>query len=113
MNNRIRGVHQAVVLVATQAETGRSQVSAENAYSSLKKLVEARKLQVQLQRLPEAQFGIARVASPHQQVQRGTVALQQVGGDVRPDVSGRAGQEYRHVAPLVPVLTASPFAGAS
>ena len=31
--------------------------------------------------------------------------LQQVGGDVRADVSGRSGQEYRHVAPLVPVLT--------
>ena len=30
---------------------------------------------------------------------------------MRADVSGRAGQEYRHVAPLVPVLTVSPVGG--
>jgi hypothetical protein len=36
------------------------------------------------------------------------VILQKVRGNVRADVSGRTGQEYRHVAPLVPVLTVSP-----
>jgi hypothetical protein len=39
--------------------------------------------------------------------------FQQIGGDVRADISGRAGQEYRHVAPSVPVFTASPLSGAS
>jgi hypothetical protein len=41
------------------------------------------------------------------------VALKEIGGDMRADVSGRSGQEYRHVAPLVPVFTASPVAGVS
>jgi len=53
------------------------------------------------------------IAGPHQQVQGGAVPLQKVGGYVRADVSGRSSQEYRHVAPLVPVFTASPLAGAS
>jgi hypothetical protein len=41
------------------------------------------------------------------------VSFEKIGGNVRADVPGRPGQEYRHVAPLVPVFTASPFAGAS
>ena len=54
-----------------------------------------------------------RVACAHQQVQRRAVAVKQIGGDMCADVSGRSGQEYRHVAPLVPVFTVSPLAGAS
>jgi hypothetical protein len=37
------------------------------------------------------------------------VFLEKIGGDVRADVSGRSGQENRHVAPLVPVLMVGPF----
>ena len=66
--------------------------------------VEAREIHVQLQRLPQAACGLLRIARADQQIQRGAVSLQQVGGDVRADVSGGTGQEYRHVAPLVPVV---------
>ena len=68
---------------------------------------------MQLQRAPQAPLRFLRITRPHQHVQRGAVAFQQIGGDMRADVSGRSGQEYRHVAPLVPVFTASPLAGAS
>jgi hypothetical protein len=37
------------------------------------------------------------------------VVLQQISGDMSAYVSGRTGQEYRHVAPFVPVLTVSPL----
>jgi hypothetical protein len=40
-----------------------------------------------------------RIARPHQQIERGTMAFEKIGGDVCADVSGRSGQEYRHVAP--------------
>jgi hypothetical protein len=39
--------------------------------------------------------------------------FQKIRGNVRAYVSGRPGQEYRHLAPSVPVFTASPLAGAS
>jgi hypothetical protein len=35
--------------------------------------------------------------------------LEQIGGHMRADVSGPTGQEYRHVAPFVPVFMHSPF----
>ena len=62
---------------------------------------------------PQAQLRLLRVARPHEDVQRGAVAFEKIGGDMCADVSGRSGQEYRHVAPLVPVFTVSPLAGAS
>jgi len=106
-------VHQSVVLIAIQAEARRREIAAKHSHLGLQKLEEARKIQVQLQGLPEAQLSFLGSASPYQQIQRGTVAFEKIGGDVRADVSGRTGQEYRHVAPSVPVFTASPFAGAS
>ncbi len=113
MNHRIRGVHQPVVFIAIQAEARRSQVSAKNPHLGLQVLEEPRKIQVQLQRTPQAQLRLLRIARPHQHVQGGAVPFQQIGSNVRADVSGRPGQEYRHVAPSVPVFTASPLAGAS
>ena len=68
---------------------------------------------MQLQRLPQAHFGFVRIARAHQHIQRGAVVLQQISGDMSADVSGRAGQEYRHVAPFVPVLTVSPLLSVS
>jgi hypothetical protein len=35
--------------------------------------------------------------------------VEQISGDMRADVPGPTGQENRHVAPFVPVFTASPF----
>ena len=61
---------------------------------------------MELQRLPQPQAGIFLIARAHQQVQGCTVLIQQVGGEVCADVSRATGQEYRHVAPLVPVFIA-------
>jgi hypothetical protein len=41
------------------------------------------------------------------------VLFQQIGGDMPADVSGGPGQEYRHVAPFVPVLMVSPFSASA
>src|SRR5438477_11853889 len=76
-------------------------------------LVEVREIQVQLQRAPQPQLCFLRITRAHQQVQGGAMSVQQISGNVRADVYGRAGQKYRHVAPLVPVFTVSLFAGAS
>src|SRR5207248_114690 len=106
-------MHEAIVLVAAQAKSRRSQVSTKDTDLGLQILKEARKIQVQLQGAPKTQLRFLWIASSHKYVQRGCVSIQQISGNVRADVSGRTGQEYRHVAPSVPVLTASPLAGAS
>ena len=111
VDDRIRGVNQAVIVVVGEAEVRRGQVAAKNPHTRLEVFVEAREIQMQLQGLPQAAGSLLRVAGAHQQVQRSAVLLQQVGGHVRADVSGGTSQEYRHVAPLVPVLTTSPFSG--
>ena len=113
MNDRIRGVHEPIVLIAVQTETGDRDVSAEHTDLGLQMLVETRKIHVELECAPQPELRFLLVAGADEQVQRGAVSVKKVGGDVCADVSGRSGQEYRHVAPLVPVFTASPLTGAS
>ena len=113
MNHRIGGVHQAIVFVASQPETRSCQITAEDANLGLQVLVETGEFQVQLQAAPEPELSFLRVARAHQYVERCPVIREKIGGDMGADVSGRSGQEYRHVAPLVPVLTAWPLLGAS
>src|SRR3979411_2114441 len=113
MNYGVRGVNEPVVVVGTKSEPRRCQISAKNSYPCLHIFIEGWKVEVKLKRLPQAEFGLAQVTRPHQKVQGSAVILQQIGGDMRSDVAGRPGQEYRHVAPLVPVFTVSPFVGAS
>ena len=108
VNHRVGGVHQAIVVILRQPELRRGQIAAKNSHPRLQVFIEAREVQVQLQRLPQTHLGFVSIARPDQQVQRSAVPFQQIGGDMRADVSGRTGQEYRHVAPFVPVLTVSP-----
>jgi len=68
---------------------------------------------MQLQAAPQPTLRFLWIARPHQQIQRGAVPFKQIGGDMRADVSGGPGQEYRHVAPFVPVLIVSPLLSAS
>src|SRR5713101_10170332 len=112
MNHGVGGVNQPVIIVGTESEPRGCQVSAKNSYSCLHIFIKERKVEVKLQRLPQTQLGLAQVTRPHQKVQGSAVILQQIGGHMGSDVAGRPGQEYRHVAPLVPVFAVSPFAGA-
>src|ERR1022692_1047826 len=59
--------------------------------------------------MPETEFRLLRGAAAHQQIQLRVMLLQQIGGHMRANVTGPTGQEYRHVAPFVPVLIASPI----
>ena len=111
MDDRIGGVDQAVIIVRGKAELRRCQVAAKDPHARLEIFVEARKLQMELQRLPQPGCGFLGITGAHQYVERSAVLLQQVGRDMRANVSGRTGQEYRQVAPFVPVLTTSPFSG--
>src|SRR5271170_6582957 len=100
-------MQQAIVVVPRQSKLRAGEVSAKNSHSRLQVLVKPGKIQVQLQCLPEANFGLMSIARADQQIQRRSMLFQKIGGDVCADVSGRPGQEYRHVAPLVPVRTVS------
>ena len=88
MNDRIRGVHQAIIFVAAQTKPWVSQVSAEDAHLGLQVLEETRKIQVQLQSAPQAQLRFLRIARAHQHVQSSAMCIQQIGGNMRADISG-------------------------
>src|ERR1019366_9259883 len=111
MNDGIGAVDQPVVVVFRQTKLRTRQISAENTDARLEVFVKAREIHVQLKSAPQARRCLLRITRPYQQVQRGIMILQEIGGYMRADVSGRTGQEYRHVAPLVPVLTVSPWGG--
>ncbi len=102
-------MHEPVVIVRRQPELRGGEIAAKDPYLRLPVFVEPGKRQVQLQGLPKPQFRVARIAAAHQQIQGRVMLVEQVGGDMRADVSGPTGQEYCHVAPFVPVFTASPF----
>src|SRR5215468_4366419 len=70
-------------------------------------LIKAHKIHVQLDPTPQALRRLLRVLTAHEYIQRGAMRVQQVGRNVRADIARRSGQEYRHVAPLVPVFTVS------
>ena len=109
VDNRIRGVHEPVIIASFQSELGRRKIAAKYPDLRLQILVELGKRQVQLQRLPKPHFGVSRVAAAHQQIHGGVMPLQQIRGDMRADVPGSTGQENCHVAPSVPVVITSPF----
>src|ERR1035441_1506877 len=64
---------------------------------------------VQMEGIPKPQLRIARITTAHQHIHSRIVLAEQVGSDMRADVAGRSGQEYRHVAPFVPVFMPFPF----
>src|SRR6185312_1297232 len=107
VNDRISGVDQSIVIVARESETFVGQVTAKNPNPRLQVLVERFEIEMQLKCVPEAVFSLMRITRANQQVQGRTVLVYQISGDVSADVAGGSGQEYRHVAPLVPVLTVS------
>ena len=112
MNHRIRRMHQPVVFIAVQTEAGRSQVSAKNSDLGLQVFVEAREIAdataTRATSRPCASCGSRARTSRFSDA---PCRFEQIGGDVRADVSGRPGQEYRHVAPFVPVFTAISVGG--
>ena len=105
VNDRIRRVNEAVVVVPAQPELRRSDIAAEDANPGLEMLVEARKIHVQLQPVPEPNARLPpRLCARTSTFKRSAMCIQQIGGHVRANVACRTGQEYRHVAPLVPVF---------
>ena len=104
---------EPVIVVRGETEAFASQITAEDPDPGLEMLIETREVKMQLQRLPEPEFGLVRIAGANQHIQRCAMLFEQIGGDVAADVAGRAGQEYRHVAPLVPVLTATPLSASA
>ena len=79
---------QAVVIVCTESEARSGQVAAKNSNSRLKEFIKMGEIHVQLKGLPQAQFSLMRIARADQQVQRPTMPLQKIAGDVCANVSG-------------------------
>ena len=75
MNDRIGGMHQAIVFIAPQAETRSSQITTEDSHLCLEVFEEGWERKMQLQRAPQAQLGFLGIARAHQHVERGAVAL--------------------------------------
>ena len=88
MNHRLGRADQARVVGGVQPETRLGKISAKNGNARFECVLELRKIQMQLQRVPEALVGLLLRLRAHQQVQAVRVALQQKGGDVRADVAG-------------------------
>src|ERR1700722_17827106 len=106
-------MNQAIVVIPRQPELSIGEIAAKDPDARLQILVEAREVQMELQGVPQTQFPLVGIARPHQHIQGSPMVLQQVGSDMAADVSGGPGQEYRHVAPFVPVLTVSPLLSTS
>ncbi len=113
MDDGIRRVNQPVVCIAIESELRRREVADKNSDARLQVFVKARKVHVQLHGLPQANFRVMRVFTAHQQVESCALLVEKIGRHMGADVSGGTGQEYRHVAPLVPVGTVSAPLGAS
>ena len=109
MDHRIGAMHKPVVIARFEPELWRREIAAKNPDFRLQIFIESRKRQVQLQGVPKPQLRVTWIAAAHQQIQGRVMLVEQIRGDMRADVPGPTGQEYCHVAPFVPVFTASPF----
>ena len=107
MNHRVSRVDEPVVSIAVQTKLRSRQIANKNSNARLQMLVEAREVHVQLHGLPQSHFGITRIFAAYQQIQARSVLVEEIGRRMSAYVSGRTGQEYRHVAPFVPVETVS------
>src|SRR6185369_15527448 len=94
MNDGVGRMDQTIVIFLVKTELLVCKITAIYANAGLQVFVKSLEIEMQLQRVPEALFRLVRIFSAHQHVNRGAEILQQVGGNMRADVSGRAGQEY-------------------
>ena len=76
VNHRIGGVDQSIVIVPAKTESCPGQIPTKDPDARLQIFVETREVQMQLQRLPQPNFGLVRVARAHQQIQRRPVFFQ-------------------------------------
>ena len=94
----VGGSGQRTILVRVQPEMRRCEIAAKNSYARVENFAELRKIEMQLQRLPQSPLGLSRVRSPHEQVQRFAVLPGKPRGEIGSDIAGRTGQEDGHIA---------------
>ena len=102
MNHRLGRADQVRVVGRVQPKTRIGEISAKNGNARFERIAELRKVQMQLQRVPEALVRLLLRLRAHQQIQAVRVTLQQEGGDVRADVAGGTGQKDGHGLVLGP-----------
>jgi len=83
MNHGVRRVNEPVIIVGTESEPRRCQVSGKNSYSCLHIFIKERKVEVKLQRLPQTQLGLAQVTR-RTRSSGSAVILQQIGATCAP-----------------------------
>ena len=84
MNHRVGGAHQTAVVLFAEPKSRLRQVAPENCNARLEESVEPFEIQMKLEGVPEADFGLARVLRAHQEVQRIGAPRQQIRRDMRP-----------------------------
>ncbi len=96
MNDRIRGLNEAIVAVIRQAEFFACQIAAKKRDSRFDGVAEPRKIEMNLNRAPKPLAGFAVIARTDEQIGLLRRVFQQIRENVRANVAGRAGQEYGH-----------------
>src|SRR2546427_8049710 len=98
MQHRVRGRDQQVVLLVIEPEARRGQIAAENAYACREMFVKNGKVEVQLQRAPQAALRLLDVFRANQHIERFAMLFEKPRRQIGSDVSGCAGEKYSHVA---------------
>jgi len=88
--------HELRVIVIREAEMRVGEVAAKNADARAQHFIEARKIQMQLERAPETFLRFLFIARADEQIQRVGMARKQIRRDVRADISGGTSQEDGH-----------------
>src|SRR6478736_3482648 len=96
MDERLRGVHQRVIIAIGKAEPIFGQLAAKDANTRIEMFVEFRKSKMELQGLPKPLPRFLIRLRTNQQVERIPVPGQQAGNEIAAQVPGRAGYEDRH-----------------
>src|SRR4029077_677814 len=91
VNDRVRGVHQSVVLIVGKREALGDKVAAEDAQAGIEVLDKFRKLEMELQGLPETLARLPLRACAHQQIERVAIPSQKACHQVAAEIAGRAG----------------------
>ena len=91
MDHRLGRADQVCVLARIQPKTRLGEVSAKNGNARFKRILKLRKIQMQLQRVPEPLIRLLLRLRTHQQIQAVRMMFQQNGGDVSAYIAGRTG----------------------
>src|ERR1700720_1992768 len=96
MNYGIGRVRQRAVIIIRQSEALARKVAAKDTHARIDVIEKLWKIEMELQRLPQAFARFLFGVCTHQQIQRVAMITQQPGDQIAAEIAGRAGYEDRH-----------------